>query len=89
MGGLLCLPKPVRQGSVGKVMFLTPTGAVLGSAEMLSPMSWELQAFRFVSLGNEDHDRLDTTIQSYLKKTRRDNQQMQRGQDQIEKLRPW
>lgn len=88
-GGLLCVPKPVRQGTVGKVMFLTPSGAVLGSAEMLSPLSWELQAFRFVSLPTEDHDRLEVTIKLYLKKTKDDHQDAKRGQGQIEKLRPW
>jgi hypothetical protein len=88
-GGLLCLPRPVRQGSVGKVMFLTPAGSVLGSAEMLTPMSWELQAFRFVTLQEDDHLRLDTAIQSYLKKKRNEQKQLQNGHDQIEKHRAW
>ena len=88
-GGLLSLSRPVRQGTVGKVMFLTPAGSVLGSAEMLCPMSWELQPFKFVSLTDEDHTRLDTTIQSHLKKNRREQQEMMRGQSLIEKHRAW
>jgi hypothetical protein len=88
-GGLLSLPRPVRQGSVGKLMFLTPAGSVLGSAEMLTPMSWELQPFRFVGLSGDDHGRLETAINSELKKTRQQNKQQQRDRDQFENVRAW
>jgi hypothetical protein len=57
-GGLLCLPKPLIRGTRIKVMFLTPTGPVLGSAEMLSPVSWTQQPFRFVALASGDQNRL-------------------------------
>jgi hypothetical protein len=46
------------QGTRIKVMFLTQTGPVLGSAEMLSPVSWTQQAFRFVALASGDQRRL-------------------------------
>jgi hypothetical protein len=88
-GGLLSLPKPVRQGSVGKLMFLTPAGSVLGSAEMLTPMSWELQPFRFVGFSGDDHGRLETAIQSYLQKSRKHNKDLQRERDNIENFRAW
>jgi hypothetical protein len=88
-GGLLSLACPVRQGSVGKLMFLTPAGSVLGSAEMLTPMSWELQPFRFVAFAGEDHDRLGTAIQSYLQKNRKDDKQLKREHEQIENFRAW
>jgi hypothetical protein len=88
-GGLLSLPRPVRQGSVGKLMFLTQAGSVLGSAEMLTPMSWELQPFRFVGLSNDDHGRLETAINSELKRTRQQNKQQQRERDQVENFRAW
>ena len=39
-GGLLCLSKPLIRGTRIKVMFLTQTGPVMGSAEMLTPVSW-------------------------------------------------
>jgi len=42
-GGLLCLPRPLDQGSRVKLVFLTHTGPVLGAAEMLRPLSWSLQ----------------------------------------------
>ena len=57
-GGLLCLPKPLIRGTRVKVMFLTQTGPVLGSAEMLSPVSWTQQPFRFVALASGDQRRL-------------------------------
>src|ERR1017187_6553810 len=49
-GGLLSLSQPVVQGSQVKLIFLTGAGAVLGGAEMLSPVTNGLQPFRFVSL---------------------------------------
>src|SRR5580704_3573661 len=58
VGGLLCLPKPLIRGTRIKVMFLTQTGPVLGSAEMLSPVSWTQQPFRFVALASGDQRRL-------------------------------
>ena len=49
-GGLLSLQKPLIRGTRIKVMFLTQSGPVLGAAEMLSPVSWTQQPFRFVAL---------------------------------------
>lgn len=88
-GGLLSLPRPVRQGSVGKLMFLTPAGSVLGSAEMLTPMSWELQPFKFVNFSGDDHGRLETAIQSYLQKKRKDDQKQQNDRIEFERTRAW
>jgi hypothetical protein len=39
-------------------MFLTQKGPVLGAAEMLSPVSWTQQPFRFVALAYGDQRRL-------------------------------
>jgi len=61
-GGLLSLPQPVVQGSQVKLIFLTGAGAVLGGAEMLPPVTKELQPFRFVSLAADDHRRLGTLV---------------------------
>ena len=46
-GGLLGLDKPLSQGSQVKVMFLTGKGSVFGAAEMLPPVSWIQQPFKF------------------------------------------
>lgn len=53
-GGLLCLPKPLIRGTRIRLMFVTPRGPVLGAAEMLNPVSWTHQPFRFVSPADRD-----------------------------------
>jgi hypothetical protein len=88
-GGLLSLPKPVRQGSVAKLMFLTAAGTVLGSAEMLSPVSWELQPFRFVGLPVDDHSRLEMAIQSCLTQDRQNQDRVRRNCDDVDNFRAW
>ena len=62
-GGLLALPKPVVRQSRVKLMFVTPTGPVLGTAEMLKPVSWGQQPFRFVGLEKDDQRRLQESRQ--------------------------
>jgi hypothetical protein len=88
-GGLLSLPRPVRQGLIAKLMFLTSAGSVLGSAEMLTPLSWELQPFKFVSLPDDDHTRLRSAIKTSLEQGKRDRQETMRNANQLERLRPW
>ena len=79
-GGLLSLSQPVVQGSQVKLIFLTGAGAVLGGAEMLRPVTSELQPFRFVSLAADDHRRLGTLISEQ-------SSQNKSEQDWMEKLR--
>ena len=57
-GGLLRLSKPLILGTRIKLMFLTENGPVLGTAEMLSAISWTHQPFRFVELTYGDQRRL-------------------------------
>lgn len=71
-GGLLCLSKPLDQGSQVKLMFLTRKGSVLGAVEMLRPETWGLQPFKFVRLYDDDECRLQAAIQSSLHPSRRD-----------------
>jgi len=65
-GGLLSLPKTVDQGSVVKLTFRTHRGPVLGTAEMLCPLSWNDQPFRFVGLEENDQHRMQAAFQSGL-----------------------
>ena len=65
-GGLLSLAKPVSEGSLVKLMFVTQSGPVLGAAEMLTPINYTQQPFRFVALPRETQHRLHVTIQSSL-----------------------
>jgi len=54
------------RGSRIKLIFLTHTGPVLGSAEMLSPVSTTRQPFRFTAIEEGDQRRLRTVVQSFL-----------------------
>jgi len=88
-GGLLSLPRPIQQGLTGKLMFLTSAGSVLAAAEMLTPLSWELQPFKFISLPDDDHSRLRSAIQISLEQSKRERQETMHNANQLEKLRPW
>ena len=81
-GGLLSIAHPVDTGCNAMLMFLTGDGMVLGSAEMLSPLSWSLQPFRFVALNDDDQNRLRTAIQRSIDQIRSD-------QGGIERSRAW
>jgi hypothetical protein len=81
-GGLLSIATAVDAGCNARVMFLTEAGMVLGSAEMLNPLSGSLQAFRFVALHSDDQNRLKTVIQRFVDHDRG-------GQSQIEHSRAW
>ncbi len=63
-GGLLSLSKPVDQGSVVRLMFRTHRGPVSGTAEMLRPVSWNYQPFRFVRLEADNQHRMQEAFQS-------------------------
>jgi hypothetical protein len=60
------MPAMLDRGSRIKLMFLTHTGPVLGSAEMLSPVSTTRQPFRFVALEEGDQTKLRAVVQSSL-----------------------
>jgi len=63
-GGLLSIPHPVAEGAQVKLMFLTGAGSVLGGAEMLTPVGSTQQAFRFLSIAEDDQRRLGAVIQA-------------------------
>jgi len=65
-GGLLSMPEGLAEGSSCKLMFVTHTGPVLGTAEMLSPVSRNLQPFRFVALHQSDKRKLGEAIRTCL-----------------------
>jgi hypothetical protein len=65
-GGLVCLPKPLDCHSPFKLSFVTQVGAIHGSVEMLRPVSFDLQPFRFKALGGRGQRKLRATIQLHL-----------------------
>ena len=62
----MLLPAPVHQGSVVELMFQTHRGPVLGTVEMLMPVTSTQQAFRFVALRESDQRTLHAAFQSGL-----------------------
>jgi len=63
-GGLLTLPRCIHHGARVKLMFLLETGAVLSPIELLRPVNWTQQPFRFLDLELGDERRLQKMIQS-------------------------
>jgi len=66
-GGLLRLLGALSQGDFVEVAFQTQSGPVRGMAEMLNPVKANegtLQPFRFIALGDDDHDTLRMTVES-------------------------
>jgi hypothetical protein len=65
-GGLLALPRSLRDGDFIEVAFQTQSGPVHGMAEILGPArkttDGVLQPFRFVALEDDDHRRLRTSL---------------------------
>jgi hypothetical protein len=71
-GGLLFLPNLLDRGTCGKLMFLTDSGAVLGTAEMLIPISTSLQPFRFVAIDSDDQSRIKKSVRDGAEQNMRD-----------------
>jgi hypothetical protein len=90
-GGLLCLQRPVQPGAVGKLMFLTNKGCIAGEAQMLTPVAWDRQPFKFTTLLEQDQYRLQTIIKRQLSGIHRKVEQEKRHSDNsdIERMRPW
>ena len=67
-GGLLQLPKALSEGDFVEVAFQTQSGNVDGMAEMLNPVRSApgsvFQPFRFIALGDEDHNALRMTVEA-------------------------
>ena len=78
-GGLLSVSHPIDTGSNASLMFLTDTGMVHGTAEMLSPLSWRVQPFRFLALHHDDQNKLKTAIQRSVDHYRSELGQIERG----------
>jgi len=88
-GGLLCLQRPVQPGAVGKLMFLTNKGCIAGEAQMLTPVAWDRQPFKFTTLLEQDHYRLQTMIKRQVSATHRKTEERRSDNSDIERLRPW
>ena len=67
-GGLLQLKRALSEGDFVEVAFQTQSGSVQGMAEMMQPMrkgqGSVFQAFRFVALDDDDHQKLRMVVES-------------------------
>jgi len=67
-GGLLQLASALSEGDFVEVAFQTQSGDVHGMAEMLNPVrsvpGSVFQPFRFVALGDDDHQTLRMVVES-------------------------
>jgi len=88
-GGLLLLERPLTQGAVAKLMFLTQAGSVFAVAELLCPICWELQPFRFLSLVGDDQFKLQKAIHLRMEQVRREQKQLHRDHGELENFRAW
>ena len=61
-GGLMVLAPLLPPGSIVKLIFVTPKGPVTGTAEMLRPVSWTAQPFRFAAMPDSGQHRLRAVI---------------------------
>lgn len=69
-GGLLRLSKPHVPGMLVEVIFMSPSGPVLGLAELLNPVSATLkclQPFKFILIDDDDYRRLNSLIGASLR----------------------
>ena len=77
-GGLLSLARVLNSGVKVKLMFVTDAGPLLVAVEMLPPVSWAQQPFRFLPLCQSDQLRLGTAIQNWLGQTSREQAWIQK-----------
>jgi hypothetical protein len=61
-GGLVLPASLLPPGSLVKLIFITPKGPITGTAEMLRPVSWTEQPFRFAAIQNSVQRRLRAVI---------------------------
>lgn len=62
-GGLIVPATLLPPGSMVKLIFVTPKGPVTGTAEMLHPVSFTEQPFRFAAIPDSDQHRLTAVIE--------------------------
>jgi len=87
-GGLLVLPQPVLQGSVAQLMFQTHRGPVIGTVEMLMPVTGTQQPFRFLAMADGDQRTLQTAFQSRLYRNIDEDERIEELRAMVAKWKP-
>jgi hypothetical protein len=65
-GGLIASGSLLPPGSLVSVLFITSKGPVAGTAEMLHPVSWTEQPFRFAAIPETGRHRLRAVTQPWV-----------------------
>jgi hypothetical protein len=68
-GGLAQFSSAVRSGSLAELQMRSKSGPITGLVELLRPVtqgSGKMQPFRFVALGEEDHERLASVLRQMI-----------------------
>lgn len=65
-GGLLSVPIPLHRSLQIKLLFVTSAGPVMGAAEMLDPVTYTQQPFRFLKMDGGTTNRLQLAIKDAL-----------------------
>jgi hypothetical protein len=68
-GGLAQFSGTVREGTLAELHMRSKSGPISGLVELMRPVtrsSAKLQPFRFVALGDEDHDRLAGVLRQMI-----------------------
>ena len=61
-GGLIAPESLLPPGSLVSLIFVTPKGPIVGTANMLRPVSWKEQPFCFATVLDSHQDRLRAVI---------------------------
>lgn len=70
-GGLATIPRQLTEGTIAEMVIKTIDGPVRGIVELLAPKihaGAPEQAFRFIAMSDEDHERLSGVLQIMLKR---------------------
>lgn len=62
-GGLVVPTSLLPPGCIVRLIFVTPKGPITGTAEMLHPVSWTEQPFRFAAIPELEQHRLSAVIE--------------------------
>lgn len=68
-GGLAQFTGSVREGTLAELHMRSKSGPISGLVEMLRPITratGKMHPFRFVALGDEDHDRLSGILRQMI-----------------------
>lgn len=83
-GGLLSLPTLLNRNYRSKLLFVTSAGPVLAEAEMLAPITYTQQPFRFIALDGGAVGRLQIVIREAVYANNREDEWIRRYRSAVD-----